>query len=234
METELEIPTLVAPSSNRRRGRPKNEDAEIRKFSIRLTPCDNAEINFEKWFTGEDFIRCIAGREIGEQNKKLHYHIYCETRRSDTWLNNLMYRASNWTPHHERGNAVFSRTIAHEGTLGYSVKEEDIAYSLGFASSELDALLEGSRQYRRHLEADKKRRVRKSQNSMKQIIEDAIEHFREQQLSDPRVVVKFILDKCEELDFSFPSKSQMENIVMKILYKLGWNNYVMDFYCKHL
>lgn len=233
MEEEFENPTIVAPSS-RRRGRPKNEDAEIRKFSIRITPCDNEEIDFEKWFTAEDFVKCIAGREVGEQNKKLHYHIYCETRRSDTWLNNLMYRAARWTPHHQRGNAVFSRTLAHEGTLGYSVKEEDVAYSIGFTSSELDALLEGSRQYRRDLEADKKRRDRKRQNNMKQVVENAIEHFRENRPVDPRVVVKFILDKCEEYDLSFPSKSQMENIVMKILYKLGWTNYVMDFYCHHL
>jgi len=232
MEEEIEIPCIHGPSSPRRRGRPKKEDAEIRKFSIRMTPCDNEEIQFDKWFTGEDFIKFIAGREHGTQNGKLHYHIYCETRRSDTWLNNVMYKATRWTPHHPRGNAVFSRTLAHEGTLGYSVKEEDVAYSLGFASSELDALLEGSRQYRRDLEADKKRRVRKSQNTMKQFIEDAIEHFQDL-APEPRSVVKFILEKYETSEMPFPSKSQMENAVMKVMYRFS-TNYVLDHYCRHL
>lgn len=232
MEEEIEIPCIHGPSSPRRRGRPKKEDAEIRKFSIRLTPCDNEEIQFEKWFTQEDFIKFIAGRERGTQNGKLHYHIYCETRRSDTWLNNVMYKATRWTPHHPRGNAVFSRTLAHDGTLGYSVKEEDVAYSLGFESSELDALIEGSRQYRRDLESDKKRRVRKSQNTMKQFIEDAIEHFQDL-APEPRSVVKFILEKYETSEMPFPSKSQMENAVMKVMYRFS-RSYVLDHYCRHL
>lgn len=233
----MEHPPIEAPSSNRRlRGRPKNEDAEIRKLDIRLTPCTDEEVDFEKWFTAEDFIRCIAGREIGETNKKLHYHIYCETRRSDTWLTNQMYRAARWTPHHPRGNSVFRKNTAHEGTLGYSVKEEDVAYSLGFSSSELDALLQASRQYRRDLEADKKRRDRKKQATMKELVEMAIEHFLSEHSHDlilPRTIVKFILTKCEELDHPFPPRSQMENAIMKVMYKHGQHNYVYDYYCKN-
>lgn len=214
----------------RRRGRPKNEDAEVRKLDIRLTPCDGEEVEFEKWFTGEDFIKCIAGREIGETNKKLHYHIYCETRRSDTWLTNLMYRAARWTPHHQRGNSVFRKNNAHEGTQGYSVKEEDVAYTLGMTSSEMDAIIERSRQYRRDLEADKKRSDRKKQATMKKFIEEASE---QEPNWDPRSLVRFFLTKYEEMDLPFPSKSQMENAVMKVMYRNS-PNYVLDHYCRHL
>lgn len=221
---------LHAPSNPRRRGRPKKEDAEIRKLSIRMTPCDNEEIQFEKWFTEEDFIKFIAGRERGEQNGKLHYHIYCETRRSDTWLNNVMYKATRWTPHHPRGNAVFSRSIAHEGTIGYSVKEEDVAYQLGFTSAELDAMIEYSRQYRRDLESHKKRSDRKKQATMKQFIEEAYTHAHDW---DPRSLVSFFLMKYQDSDLPFPSKSQIENAVMKVMYRCS-PNYVIDYYCRHV
>lgn len=226
---------MECPSSNRRRGRPKKEDAEIVSWDIRLTPCDGEEVDFEKWFTDEDFVKVIAGRETGKVNQQLHYHIYLETKRSPTWIENLLYKASRWTPHHPRGNSVFSKKHAHEGTKGYVVKEEDLAYTIGFTDQELTALVEQSRQYRRDLEASKKSRVRKSQNTMKQFVEDAIEHFRGNMTDfhSPTQVVKFILEKYQESGMPFPSRSQMENSVMRVMYQFN-PNYVNEYYSKYL
>jgi len=226
-EQYVEIPT--APSS-RRRGRPKKEDAPVRQLSIRLVPCDGEDIEFEKHILEEDFGKFIAGREISDDDK-LHYHIYAETRRSDTYLKTLFYRMARWTPHHPKGNPVFSCKDAHSNTQGYLVKDEDVAYTIGFTPQELEALVERSAQYRRDLEANKKRRTRKTQNTMKKFVEEAIEKFGA--CPTPREVVEFLLDKYQTSGMPFPSRSQMENAVMKVLYQFS-PNYVVSHYCHHL
>lgn len=226
LASSIGAPTNPRP---RGRGRPKKEDAEIRKWSIRLTPCDGEDVDFEKWFTCEDYQKFIAGREIGPTNGALHYHIYCETKRSPTWIDNQLYRAARWTPHYPKGNPVFTRKVAHEGTLGYSVKEEDVAHEIGFTAEELEAIIEKSQQYRRDLEAAKKTRTRKSQLTMKKFVEEAIAAS----FTQPRDVVKFLLSRYNEADMPFPSRSQMENAVMKVMY-VASPNYVVDSYCRFL
>lgn len=225
----METPEGIhAPSNIRRRGRPKKQDAPIRQLSIRLVPVDGLDIEFERYILEEDFDKFIAGREISEKGK-LHYHIYAETRRSDTYLKTLFYKMARWTPQNFAGNSVFSCKDAHSNTQGYLVKDEDVAFTLGFTPEELEALVEKSQQYRRDLETNKKRRTRKTQNTMKKFVEEAIEA----QLDDPRSVVKFILDKYQEHGVPFPSKSQMENAVMRVKYHDS-PNYVLDHYCRHL
>jgi len=235
---EVEIPCIHGPSGNRRRGRPKKEDAPLRQLSIRLVPCDGEDVEFERHILSEDFTKFIAGREISEKDK-LHYHIFAETRRSDTYLKTLFYRMARWTPHHPKGNPVFSCKDAHSNTQGYLVKDEDVAYTIGFTPQELEALVERSEQYRRDLEANKKRRTRKSQDTMKQFVEEAIEHARLLLQNDPytivdgRVVVKFLLERYQQSGKSFPSRSQMENAVMRVMYQFSPNN-VVDYYCRHM
>lgn len=223
-----------APSSRRGRGRPKKEDAELRSLSIRLAPCDGEEIDFEQHVKIEDFPKFIAGKEIGEDNGSLHYHIYAESRRSDTWLKTLFYKLARWTPHHPVGNSVFSKKLAHDNTKGYSVKEENVAFTLGFTDSELDALIEKSRQYRRDLEASKKKRTRRTQNTMKRFTDEAIVYAEaewDRLLDRPRAIAKFILAKYNEADLPFPSRTQMENAVMRVMHKFD-PDYVLNWYTK--
>lgn len=225
------IPT--APSS-RRRGRPKKEDAEVLAWSIRLAPCDGEEIDFAQHIKPDDFPKFIAGREVGKENGELHYHIYAETPRSDTYLKTLFYKMARWTPHYPVGNSVFSKKTAHSNTKNYLVKEEDVAFQHGFTTDELDAMVERHREYRRDLESAKKARTRKTQNTLKNFTDEAILWISENwdaSLDRPRSIAKFILSKYNEGNLPFPSRSQLENAVLRAMYKFD-PDYVLNQYTK--
>lgn len=223
---------IYGPSNVRRRGRPRKSDGEIFKWDIRLTPCDGEPIDFTNVDLGQ--LKLLVGEEGGTPTLKLHYHMYLETRMSDTLLRQNLYKIAKWTPTClvEKGNPVFRKGVPHEGTEGYAIKHEKIVCSYGYTEQELHAIVERSRQYRRDRESAKKAKSRASQATMKEFIKEAIES--ENVVASPTFIVNFLLTKYEEHQLVFPSRSQMENAVMTVMSKRGRMNYVIDYYTKNL
>lgn len=216
-----------------RTGRPRREDAETRKFSIRLTPCDGEKIEWnETAIHALGAIKLLAGEEVGGQNGKLHYHLYLESKLSDTAMSNALYKLARWTPHLPRGNSVFAKTLAHEGTEGYSVKDGLIVARHGYSESDLDAIVEQSQQYRRDMETNRKSKSRATQKTMKSFI-DEISESTEVAAAASHIVFA-ILQKYEENDMMFPSRSQMENAVMTVMARKGRRDYVQEYYMKNM
>lgn len=216
--------------SNRRRGRPRKSDGEIFKWDIRLTPCDGEKIDFTVADLGQ--VKLLIGEEGGTPTLKLHYHIYLETRMSDTLLRQNLYKLAKWTPHFPSGNSVFRKGAPHEGTEGYAIKGENIVCSYGYTEQQLHSIVESSRQYRRDLESSKKAKSRASQATMREFIKEAVEH--EEVVASPNSIVIFLLSKYEEHQMVFPSRSQIENATMTVMSRKGRMNYVIDYYTKNL
>lgn len=221
-----------APSSNRRgRGRPRKEDGEIYKWDIRMVPVDQQKIDFNKNISALNPIKLLVGEEYAKDNGKLHYHLYLETRLSETAVVTGIKKLARWTPLHPAGNALYGKRIAHDGTEGYAVKDGAIVCSYGYNGSELDAIVLRSKQYRRDLATASKAKLRATQKTMKSIVQQAID---EDIPVCTHSIVSFILKKHDELDLEFPSRPRVENAVMKFMYRKGAYNYVQEYYTKNI
>lgn len=224
-----------APSSNRR-GRPRKDDAPIVAWDIRITPCDGEPIDWDRHSAAFSPHKLLACKEVGPDNGKLHYHVYLESRISDTCLTQQIYKVARWTPHYPKGNAVYSKKIAHEGTQGYSVKEGDVACRIGFSDADLDAIVERSAQYRRDLAASKKVKSREAQNTMKQFVSEVVQFYNSNQNLVPLKtdIVSMLLNKYRDKDMMFPSRGPIENATMTIMSRLGDWNCVLNYYTKNM
>lgn len=217
-----------------RRGRPRKENGEVYKWDIRITPCDGQPID---WNLNEfNPIKLLVGEEIGKQNGKLHYHAYLETRLSDTCLRQQIMKLARWTPHHPSGNAVFKKSIAHDGTEGYAVKEGKVVYRDGYDDTELYAILNRSQQYRRDIESSKKSKSRAAQKTMKEFIEEVTQYYKSNPDLKPSKIdiANELLNKYHVNEMMFPSRGPIENATMTILSRLGIWDSVLNYYTKNM
>lgn len=206
--------------------RPKKTTGDPIGWDIRWTPGDQNDIDFAL-IKLEDFEQLIICREGGSQTgKKLHYHIYALTLRSETWLRQW---SSDMTG--GKGNPFYSIRKAHEGTIGYVVKEGDVVLRHGWTQQFLTEMLSKSQEYKRNLEAQRKRVQRSQENTLGRIMKVVAEGVSSH--SQPEEVMKKLLYEYHENQIRFPSRSTLENAVMTILYKHspGW---VESYYCKNL
>ena len=216
---------FILQYQKRSKGRPK-KDGEIKKWDIRLTPTDQVEVDFNS-LNLEDFkilLVCKEGTPNGEP--RLHYHMYAETPRSDNYIDNLLNQLGKSTET-KKGNAVFSKRKAHEGTLGYVVKYGDVKLRHGINDQFLTEIFKRSESYVRNKATERKVASRAQENSLAAIMKDA----EVERLTDSLQITKFILDKCNEQGKRFPSRTQVETAVMTILYKTNPDD-VLRYYTK--
>lgn len=198
----------------RRKGRPK-VDGELRELDIRLTPVDQVEVDFSS-VDLSDFKILLICRE-GEPNgqPRLHYHMYAVTSRSDTYLDKLLNQLGKATDVY-KGNAVFSKRKAHDGTKGYVVKNGNVIVRHGLDETYLDELFKKSENYRKEKEKERKTASRSNENFLSNILKDA----EVKRLSDPVILTKFILDAYSENGKRFPPKSTVQTAVLSVMYKI--------------
>jgi len=188
----------------------------VESWSIRITPTDQATISDKEFMESglkdaELLIVCEEGSPNG--SPKLHYHIYLHSKHSRSTLERMcakMGRANNSV----KGNAVFSIKQANEGTIGYVVKNNHIICSIGYSNHTLEEYYEQSAQYRRDLEASRRKDSRKKEASYREIFDSIVV------TSDtlPDDVITEVLDECTKRKMNFPSRSLMEVNTLRILY----------------
>lgn len=197
--------------------RPKKTSGTPHEWDVRVTPTDGNEIEFTP--NQDDFEIFVACREGGEgTNKRLHYHVYIKTIRSETWLRkyfSILGRATETIT----GNAVYKMGQAHEGTIGYVVKEGDVKCRLGWTDMFLEEMIRKSNQYRKDKEAERKRASRGKENCLAEIMKVVAEGVKNDPSPTPRRIMGDILHQYNERQIRFPNRSTLENCVMTILYK---------------
>lgn len=197
--------------------RPKKTNGRAIEYDVRITPTDANEIDFNP--NADDFEVFVACKEGGEgTEKRLHYHIYVRTIRSETWLRQYFAILGKSTET-EKGNAVYSLRKAHEGTVGYVVKEGDVKCRLGWDNQFLEEMITKSNQYRKDKETERKRGQRAKENCLAEIVKVVAEGVKSDPQPTPRVVMSRILHEYNERQIRFPNRSTLENCVMTILYK---------------
>lgn len=209
-------------------GRPKKEDAEIRCLDVRLTPSNQQPIDFTK-LDLSDYQKFLVGKEGGTgTGKQLHYHCYIETRRSDFYLK-TQYQALTGG----MGNKAYSQRKAHEGTLGYCVKDGDVVLQHGYTEDEVKGFKERSAQYRTEKETERKRSVRAKDNLLKGYVMEVIEELEQYSNPSPHYIMSLFLQKYDRDDARFPSRSTLETAVLTILYRFSPSQ-VVEYYTKNI
>lgn len=106
----------------------------MNEWSIRVTPPSGQEVQFVM----DEFEQFIACKEIGKKHKKLHYHIFCKTTLNAIEIKKYLQLVCDTT---NTGNGFFSCTKAHDGTIGYILKEQvnidGISQCKGFTDNQL-------------------------------------------------------------------------------------------------
>lgn len=225
----LHIYSPIPKRGQAKRGRPKSEDAEVRSLDVRLTPANGKIIDFNKYLTEEDFTKVLVCEEGGEYtDKKLHYHAYFETRRSDTYLTKLYNGMTG-----QIGNASYSQRTAHEGTKGYAIKEELVKFQIGFSDQELVSLIEQSRNYRKAVETTKKKESRAKEKLLVLIMKEVAEVANATRIFSPELIMAEILKGYTKHNARFPMRSTLETAVMTCLYA-KYPNEVNRWYSKNI
>lgn len=200
------------------RGRPKSENG-LKEWDIRLTPTDQEPILFDDAI--QDFEQLLVCRE-GEPNgtPRLHYHIYAKTYRSDTYIDKLLNQLGRSTET-KKGNAVFSKRKAHEGTIGYVIKGGEVVCRHDFTQTMIDEYYRLSQEYRKRKEAERKSASRSTENFLSLIMKEVAEGARTGGPHTPQEFMSHILRKYRDNNMRFPNRSTLENAVMTILYEFN-------------
>jgi len=212
---------------------PKPLSGKILSLEVRVTPYDQKPIEIED----EDlahFTKLLLCQE-GEPNgtPKLHYHGYIETNKSETWLRSFLRKIAH-APEQEKinGNALYFTRKPHDHTFGYVVKSGNITHRVGITQTTLDGWITESKDYRKQKETDRKRKQRTREDQFAEIVKN-IESDLQNNLIQRSVdsIVDRILATCMSENIRFPTRSQMDLYILKLMYP--YDNYlVRSFYTK--
>jgi len=198
----------------------------MREWDVRITPSDQEPVQFE--FQDEDFEVLVACREGGTPELRLHYHLYVKSNRSETYLDKVFNKWGRATAT-AKGNAIFSKRKAHEGTIGYCVKGGDVIVRHGWDDTFLEEMLARSQDYKKTLETTRKRALRQKENYLADILKEvAVQLDQADSPTPPTQVMALILSHYDKLHLRFPNRNVLETAVMTLLYKkqpnlvIGW------------
>lgn len=198
------------------RGRPKKTDGELRQLDVRITPKSQERPDFPAIFKFEDFPKCLIAEEGGVgTDTRLHYHLYIETLRSDTYLKKVFTQTAGG-----KGNQCFSVRAAHEGTKGYAVKDERIVHTIGFSPAEVQEILNESEEYRRTLERTKKQNTRSKEKYLTLATVEVRELLTRMPPGSfgPEYIVEQLLSCYARDNKRFPPRHTIETTTMTLLY----------------
>lgn len=224
----MSIPCLNGPITVK--GRPKKASDDHQGWDVRITPSDQQEITFDP--KEEDFKVFVACKEGGDENLRLHYHIYCSSNRSETYLAKLFNQWGKATTK-IKGNAIFSKRKAHEGTIGYCVKGGNVVCRLGWTDMFLEEMLTKSADYRKNNETKRKTALRAKENFLATILKEVAEELKLDPSPTPPKIVDMILRRYDKINIRFPNRNTLETAVMSLMFKYEPTT-VMEWYSKNL
>lgn len=200
---------------------PKHLSGLVYAREIRITPYDQKPITDDDLQPYIDFIDKIILCEEGTPNgkPKLHYHGYIETPKSETWVRQVMRKLSHCDDTTVNGNALFYTRKSHDNTFGYIIKSGHITYRKGYDQTTLDSWIEQSANYCKSKESGRKRKQRTREEQLNGIVEQVKSDLKDSTInrSVPDVISR-ILALCHTEEIRLPHKSQMDMIVLKLLY----------------
>lgn len=208
--------------------RPKSLDSPWIKYDVRITPTDGLPIwgptlDVEYHPPEEDFEVFVACEEGGTDSLRLHYHIYCVSNRSETYLRKLWATLGRATIAH-KGNSVFRMAKAHDHTIGYVVKGGNVVCRHGWTDLFLDEMLKASKDYRKGLETTRKKEQRKKEAFLSiaiKSVRDTIANKVKNSLIDyetPREIISLLLQEYATHNVRLPNRTTIETATMTIMY----------------
>lgn len=210
--------------------RPKADPNALYVRELRITPPDGQPITDWK-ITPDDFKVVISAQEGGTPDCRLHYHLYIESMRSESWIKKWIYSIAHCY-NGESGNTVFFSRKPHDNTIGYVVKHGNIAVRFGCTQTYIDEWLLKSDEYRRAKESDRKRSTRMSKAFSLEVLKKVVEAVRtDQTLRNPGSVLNLILANYQEANKPYPSRTQVESLVVTVLHPYD-ESLVRSFYLK--
>jgi len=215
------------------RGRPKKTD-EVLILEVRITPPDEQPIT--DWKQSTHFEQLIMFQEGGtDQPKKLHYHGYLKTIKSKSWILDWIYSITNAKQHGKDGNAVYFTKQPHDHTFGYIAKHGCCVIREGVPQTTIDEWLQQSDDYRKQKETTCKRSTRTRDDELKQVYEELEASLMNLKLTSerylqtlPQDMVDKFLDLCHKYGYRFPTRSQLDYYVLKLIYP--YNPYAVRSY----
>lgn len=197
--------------------RPKQNPDEVLKLELRITPPDGELITDWK-IDDNDFKQAIVALEGGTDDCRLHYHLYIETLRSRSWITKWIYSIAHCY-NGEHGNSVFFSRKPHDNTIGYVVKHGNVVVRHGCTDTFIEEWLHKSDEYKRSKEANRQRLKRLKKSFTQDVRDKVVERIRDApELRTPEQVLNLILAEYHEAKMTFPSRTQVENLIVTILY----------------
>jgi len=197
--------------------RPRKNPNEVLTRELRITPPNGQPI--KDWYIGDSILKLVAFEEGGDDTKKLHYHALIETTMTSQALPKWIYKVVNCVQTGERGNAVFFTREPHEGTKGYIAKCHKLSIRHGTDQSVIEEYYEQSDKYLKHKAANRKReqrgRTAEFEEVMKLVKKDLDDNCLIRNVDG---VISAILKHSHHLGIRFPTRSQMESFVIKLVY----------------
>jgi len=197
--------------------RPKHNPDEVLTLELRITPPDGKPI--EDWkIQAEDFRQVIAAEEGGDDDCRLHYHLYIETLRSRSWITKWVYSIAH-CHNGETGNSVFFSRKPHDNTIGYVVKSGNVVVRHGCSQTFIDEWLLKSEQYRKDKDSARAKSKRLKKSFTQAVLQNIVERVRDApELRTPEQVLQLILAEYHEAKMIFPSRTTVENLIITVLY----------------
>lgn len=200
----------------------------MNEWSIRVTPPRGNEIEFIM----DEFDQFIACKEIGKKHKKLHYHIYCRTTMNVNEIKKYLQLMCDTT---NTGNGFFSCVKAHDGTIGYTLKEQvnidAISQHKGFTDQQLHDLLDKSKSYRNQKEAERKAEQRKKIKTQQDMVAAVVQELDGAAAVDAALITRKILSQYMMNGELMPTRSAFERVLNTVIaVKYGTESYALEQY----
>lgn len=209
---------------------PKPKSGEVFQRELRITPPDGLPITDWQANT-DDFIKLIAAEEGGgDTGKKLHYHLYVEITRSETWLKKWIYNIAH-CHNGESGNSVFFTRKPHENTIGYVVKSGNIVCRHGVDQTYIDEWIKKSNEYVKGKSTERKREQRTKQSIYKCMMDEVESDLKAGHLRGLADDIGTALTERYYKYSTYPTRSQHEMMVIKLIHPYA-SDYVRSFYNK--
>lgn len=211
--------------------RPKTNPDEILRLELRITPPDGVPIT--DWKIGDDFQLLLACQEGGDEDTRLHYHLYIETLRSRSWITKWVYSIAH-CENGESGNAVFFSRKPHDNTVGYVIKHGNIAVRHGCSQTFIDEWITRSEQYKKDKDSAKQRAKRLKKSFTQALLGKIVETLKtDRSMRSPERVLDIILEEYHQANLVNPSKTIIENLIMSALYPYE-HHLVRAFYLRNI
>jgi hypothetical protein len=205
--------------------RPRRNLDELLVRELRITPPDGKPIDTEGIIADPSIKQFVAFAEGGDNKKRLHYHCLIETTMCQSQLVKWIYTVARALEGGEKGNAVFFSRKPHEFTEQYIAKANHLLIRKGYDQTTLDDWFKRSQNYQAEIRQNIRTRQENRASELKMVTDIVIKEeeaqIKERGRGQPyaRVIVKRFIETCYAHGFAFPTRTQLDAIVIRIMYK---------------